>query len=306
MRHLLISCLMFGMAGIAGAQPGPAPVPAPPAPPAPPAVAIGSGSYLGIGVQEVDTARAKELKLTEEQGVEVTRVEEESPAAKAGLKDGDVVLQYNGQRVEGVEQFMRFVRETPPGRAVRLLVSRSGATQTLTVTVGERKRRTIQAFGANPNSGWNPEEFQRNMERMREELGHLRFDIQMPDLPAPVMTMRSARLGVDAEPLNEQLATFFGVKEGVLVRSVSKDSAAEKAGIKAGDVITKVNNQPVASPGQITAALAKLESTGAVPVTVVRNKKEMTLNATVEVRGRGAGSSERNRARRVSTRFRFL
>ena len=90
---------------------------APPAPAVPPTPEVRiwkaspGGSFLGVGLKEIDSDRAKELKLREESGVEITRVEENSPAAKAGLKVGDAVLQYNGQRVEGIEQF-RFVAVT--------------------------------------------------------------------------------------------------------------------------------------------------------------------------------------------------
>ena len=96
-------------------------------------------SYLGVGVVEMTSDRAKELHLKEERGVEVRCVDADSPAAKAGLKEADVVLEYNGQRVEGGEQFMRLVRETPPGRPVSLLVFRNGANQTLTATIGQRQ-----------------------------------------------------------------------------------------------------------------------------------------------------------------------
>src|SRR5947209_668314 len=97
------------------------------------------GSYMGIGVVDVTAERAKTLNLKEERGVEVTSVVEDGPAAKAGVKEGDVVLDYNGQPVQGTEQFQRLVRETPPGRQVKVGVWRSGAAQTLTATVGERK-----------------------------------------------------------------------------------------------------------------------------------------------------------------------
>ena len=98
-----------------------------------------SGSYLGVGVAEVDDQRAKELKLKEERGVEIRKVEEGSPAEKAGIKEHDVVLEYNGQSVEGIESFIRMVRETPVGRAAKMLISRDGATQTITAKVGQRK-----------------------------------------------------------------------------------------------------------------------------------------------------------------------
>lgn len=88
-------------------------------------------SFIGVMVQEIDGHRAKALKLPEEAGVEVTRIEPDSPAETAGLKVGDVVLHYNGQRVEGMEQFSRLVHETPPGREVKLDIYRNGAPQTI-------------------------------------------------------------------------------------------------------------------------------------------------------------------------------
>ena len=87
-------------------------------------------SYLGIGVAEVDPERAKALNLKEVHGVEVKSVDQDSPAAKAGLKESDVVLEYNGQRIEGAEQFIRLVHETPVDRQVKLLVWRNGAPET--------------------------------------------------------------------------------------------------------------------------------------------------------------------------------
>ena len=85
--------------------------------------AAGAG-YIGIGMQEVDSERAKALKLHDESGVEITVVEQESPADKAGLKSGDVMLRFNGQKVEGMEQFSRMVRETPAGREVKIDIVR--------------------------------------------------------------------------------------------------------------------------------------------------------------------------------------
>src|SRR5579871_2891023 len=88
-----------------------------------------SGSFIGVGIREIDSERAKPLKLSEEAGVEVTRVESGSPADKAGLREGDVILQYNGQRIVGIENFSRLVRETPPARDVKLDISRNGGSR---------------------------------------------------------------------------------------------------------------------------------------------------------------------------------
>jgi serine protease Do len=222
----------------------------------------GGISYLGVGVAEITADRAKALHLNETYGVEVTSVSKESPAEKAGVKIGDVMLEYNGHRVEGVEQFIRLVRETPIGREVKLVVTRSGATQNLTATIGSR--RAFEMFGPNGRSMQIP------MPR-----------IEMPDIPYPQMSWRSPVLGVEVEGLSSQLAEYFGVKEGVLVKSVIKDSAAEKAGVKAGDVIVKAGDKKITSAVQLTAAV-RAASGQALPLTIMRNHQEMSLTATLE------------------------
>jgi len=222
------------------------------------------GSFLGVGVAEIDASRSKALKLKEEAGVEVTRVEQDSPAEKAGLKVGDVVLEYNDQRVDGTEQFVRLVHETPAGRSARLLISRNGTQQTLSAAIGVR--RGMLGGG----------EMLRGLPRMEMP------EIQIPDVPKAYMTWRSARLGIDAESVESQLAEFFGVKEGVLVRSVIRESAAEKAGIRAGDVITRIDSSQVTSPRDITTLLRGLHDVKNVPVTLVREKREMTVTVTLE------------------------
>lgn len=226
------------------------------APKAHPAVTFGgSRSYLGIGVLDVTDERAKVLGLREPQGVEITSVEDDSPAAKAGFKRGDVILEYNGQHVEGNVQFVRMVQETPAGRKVEMQVWRNGAKQTVTATIGSRQER---AFTIIPNMPFPPEL------------------PMIPDTPHDMFAWRSTLLGIETEGLNSQLADFFGVKEGVLVRSVIKGSAAETAGLKAGDVITKVDGQAVSSPRTLTPLLRK--SSKNITLTVVRNHKEITLN----------------------------
>ena len=214
--------------------------PQPPAPPAPERVIIakGSGSFLGIGVQEIDADRAKALNLREERGVEVTRVEDDSPAAKGGIKTGDVVLEYNGDRVEGVEQFMRMVRETPPGREVKLSIARNGSPQQLTMKTGSRKTWMTTRYGD-------------AVDIPRIEIP----EINIPDVPRAFMSWRSSIAGIEAESLDSQLAEYFGVKEGVLVRSVVRGSAAEKSGLRAGDVIVKVDDTRVTNPREISATI---------------------------------------------------
>ncbi len=223
-----------------------------------------SGSYLGVGVAELTQDRVKALSLKEERGVEVTRVADDSPAAKAGLKTGDVVLEYNGQRVEGAEQFMRLVRETPAGREIKLSISRAGASQLVSVRTEPRKTTVVGRA--------------ETIEIPRIDLPSIRI----PDIARANMSWRSTVLGIDAESLDSQLAEFFGVREGVLVRSVMKGSAAERAGLKAGDVIVRVDDTKVATPREVTAAVRASKSPKSVAIVAMREKREMSFSVPVD------------------------
>jgi serine protease Do len=219
------------------------------------AMSQGLGSFLGVGIQEIDSNRAKELKLPDDAGVEVTRIAPDSPAEKAGIKTGDVVTQYNGQRVENMEQFSRMVRETPAGRDVKIGIVRNGVPQTITAKIVGRPVISGQLI---PAPVQNP------------------FELRFPDMPQSRMTWRSTVLGVEAEALDGQLAEFFGVQEGVLVRAVTKGSSADKAGIRAGDVIVRVDDLKVSTPADISNRLRGLRGRS-VSVVVVRERKEINV-----------------------------
>jgi serine protease Do len=226
-----------------------------------PGRAVENPSYLGVGLREIGPDRAKALKLPEEAGVEITQVYENSPATSAGLMAGDVVLQYNGQRVEGMEQFARLVRETPAGREVKLQIFRNGATQTIAVRVASRPPEAPlpPTPPIPPNVSVTPFDFYSNR----------------------VIRPNNVIMGTETEPLSGQLADYFGVKDGVLVKSVSKNSPAERAGIKAGDVITRVGDAQIASPAEIAAQLRGRRGQS-VPVTLTRDRREMTVNVTLQ------------------------
>jgi serine protease Do len=211
------------------------------------AVSQGLGSFLGVGIQETAA------------GVEVTFVTRDSPAEKAGIKTGDVVTQYNGQRVEGMDQFSRMVRETAAGREVKIGIIRNSTPQIVTAKIMARPAISGQLI---PAPVQNP------------------FELRLPDMPQSRMTWRSTILGIEAEALDGQLAEFFGVKEGVLVRSVMPGSSADKAGIKAGDVIVRVDDTKVATPADISAHMRALRG-HPVSVVVVRERKEINVMLSV-------------------------
>jgi serine protease Do len=235
----------------------------------------GDASWLGVETNEVTAQKAKELALPAERGVMLGKIVENSPASKAGLKENDVVTEINGQRVEGTAQFRRMIREVPPGRAVQFTVWRDGRAQQITATLGKADDGHSNWFHAAPGA------FAFKLPNV-SELG------QLPeiDFDGNVLGMNSRpRLGIDAEDLSGQLGNFFGVPdgEGILVRDVNADSVAQKAGLKAGDVIVSMNGERLRSVGDLRAKLAARDSDKATSVKLglIRNKSEMS--ATVEL-----------------------
>lgn len=229
---------------------------------------FGGGSYLGVDTRNVTTDRLGALKLKEEKGVEVTMVDQDAPAGKAGLKEHDVILNMNGTEVQSVEQFRRLIRETPPERVVSLGISRNG--QPLTVKVQLSDRRKAFAY-ASPDG-----------KTFKFAMPPVPPVPPMPpeiDVPVSVVVVHSsARSGLMIENLTPQLGEFFGAKngQGVLIRSVEKGSRAEKAGFRAGDVITKVNGEPINDASDF-AHLLHSRKQNSVSVGIIRDKREQTL-----------------------------
>jgi serine protease Do len=235
----------------------------------------GSGSYLGVDTRDVTPDRLADLHLKDERGVEVTMVDQDAPAGKAGLKEQDVILSVNGNDVQSVEQLRRMIRETPPGRVVTLGVSRNGQPMTVKVELAERKR----SFGH--NFGPDGKEFKFTMPTMP-------VMPVMPDIDVPlsiVVVHSSVRSGLMVENLTPQLGDFFGTKngQGVLVRSVEKGSRADKAGFRAGDVIVKINGEPIHDSGDFSHALRSHQDNTA-SISVIRDKKEQTITITLPER----------------------
>jgi serine protease Do len=223
----------------------------------------GGSSYLGVDIADVSPERLGELKLKEEHGAEITMVDQDAPAGKAGLHEHDVIVSLNGTAVESTAQLRRMIKETPPGRVVNLGISRDGQPLTVKVQLADRHK----------SMAWAPK--MPEMPQMPT----------MPDFDLPVSVVvvhQSARSGLMVENITPQLGDFFGVKDGkgVLVRSVEKGSRGEKAGFRAGDVVVKVNNQPVHDTSDFTHAL-RSSSGGTAAVTVMREKREQNLTLTL-------------------------
>jgi len=245
----------------------------------------GTSSYLGVDIADITTDRLGVLKLKEEHGVEVTMVDQDAPAGKAGLREHDVILTMNGTPIESRPQLQRMIRETPPGRVVTLGLSRDGQPLTIKVQLADRRSE----FAHMSDKDWERE--------MEQADGNKDFNVHvevppipnMPDFDMPnigvVYVHSSVRSGLMVENLTRQLGDFFGTKNGtgVLVRSVEKGSRAEKAGLRAGDVITRVGDQFIHDTSDFTHAL-HAHSAGTVRVAVLRDKKEQILTIALPER----------------------
>jgi C-terminal processing protease CtpA/Prc len=232
-------------------------------------------SWLGVESQEISSEKAKELKLPAERGVLLERIVPDSPAAKAGLKDNDVITEINGQRVEGAAQFRRMIHEIPAGRSAQFTVWRDGHAQTISVTLGKSEDRGNMWFKNAPRAF--------SFQLPRVEIPEV---MDMPGMDwsnGGVLAGGRPRLGIDAEDLSGQFGAYFGAPdgEGVLVRAVNAGSPAEKAGVKSGDVITSLNGERIRSLGDLRERLAGKREEKTVKLGVLRNKSEVSI--TVEL-----------------------
>jgi len=237
---------------------------------------VGGSSYLGVDTRDITPDRLGALKLKEERGVEVTMVDQDAPAGKAGLKEHDVILSVNGADVESVEQLRRMIRETPPGRVVTLGLSRDGQPMTLKVQLADRKNSYAYGYSYGPKG----KDFHFEMPPIPP------IDIGDIDVPVSIVVVHSsARSGLMVENLTPQLGDFFGTKngQGVLVRSVEKGSRAEKAGFRAGDVIVKINGEAIHDSSDFSHALRSRKDNTA-SVGVIRDKKEVNITLTLPER----------------------
>ena len=247
---------------------------------------ITGGSRIGVSIRDLEDAdgvAAKGVTL----GVIVEEVSTESPAEKAGIRRGDAIVEFDGERVRSVRQLTRVVQETPAGRTVQAAIVREGQRSTVSITPRE-------------GSGFRFEGF--------DDLANLRYKIaptppRPPDAPRPpsppavwgldeLIGRSTNRLGISVSTLSPQLAEYFGTKEGVLVSSVTDNSAAAKAGIKAGDVITSFNGSVVNDPSDVRRRVADLSDGDEFTIAVMRDKKAVTLK----------GKAERPERRRTTSR----
>ncbi len=234
-----------------------------------PDVFFGGRNYLGVAVEVVTEENMSQYNLHEPRGVIVTQVLESSPAERAGIKKGDVILRFDGETVTTARKLQRLINEAAPEQTVRLSISRGGNEQELSVKLARREEGArafiIPELSAEQRRQF--EDFARRGGSFNMVLGSQR------------------RIGVTTSELTKQLADYFGVTggHGLLVTSVTEGGPSARAGIKAGDVITAVDGNAVDDAMDLISQLNR-QSSGDVTITIVRERRERTVKVTPEQR----------------------
>jgi serine protease Do len=228
-----------------------------------------SQGFLGVDVGDVDQDRAQALHLKDTHGAEITVLDHDAPAGKAGLKLHDVILQVNGQGIDGAEQVKQILHETPPGHKLQLVLSRDGLQQTVTVQLADKRkvqqeaRERLDTVGTTSTSGNS-------------------FVSNGADIPSTggfhsPFFGSSLHVGAMVEPLTAQMADFLGVTGGVMIKSVARKSEADVAGLRSHDVILEVGGETVVTSSDWERLLRSSEGKP-VQVEILRDRmKQLVL-----------------------------
>jgi membrane-associated protease RseP (regulator of RpoE activity) len=236
---------------------------------------VDGGSFLGVYAEDITNANMSNYGLRNVRGVGITEVIKNSPAEKAGLKKADVIMRFDDETVTSVRKLNRLVSETAPEHTVKLGISRGGSDQEVTVTLAKRDDLSTTIWQGLPRG-----DVFRTMPRGEFP----KLDPFGEGQEALVFALgNNRRIGVSTQSLTKQLADYFGVSDGkgVLVTSVSEDSPAAKAGIKAGDVITAIDGEKIEGSGDLSRAINK-QKDGDVTLTIIRDKSARTIKVTPE------------------------
>jgi len=190
--------------------------------------------WLGVAIQQMTPDLAKTFGLKQADGALVSDVVEGSPAEKAGLKQGDVIVEFDGRKVKSSTELPQIVGATPVGKEVVLKVVRDGTELPLQVKVGELKDEQLAAM---------------------------------------VPSSTKSKLGIEVQQLTPELSRKFGLKDdkGVVITGVEPDSPGEEAGLRPGDLLLEVNRSKVGTVNQVKKALEKARADEPAVLLVRRN-----------------------------------
>lgn len=230
-------------------------------------------AYLGVYAQSVDEDIAEAFDLGADYGAVINEVIDDSPADNAGLRNGDVIIKFDGRKVWEYDDLLDFLEDSEPGDKVALTIAREDKNMEFEVTLAE-------------NEGWDDDFFgwrKYNSPRVNVKVPKVPRVPNAPNAPNVVVWSDRNYIGVSLNDLNDQLGSYFGVEDGqgALITEVSEDTPAEKAGLKAGDVIVEVNDKPVDGYRDIKRQISKKDPGETIAVKVLRDKQEMTFNVEI-------------------------
>lgn len=249
--------------------------------------------YLGVDIRDVAPDQVAPLKLKDTRGAEIIHIDHDGPAGKLGLREHDVILKVNGQEIENQEQLRRMLRDSPAGLSVTLIISRDGQQQTMSTQLANRQeveRRAWEQHLVVPDPG--PSDFR--PPRIANSFVHGNAAPNADtgarphrDLLGTTTVLNSSYTGAQLEVMGPQLAEYFGVEgnAGLLVRRVEPDSPAEVAGIRAGDVVLRVNQVPVTTGSEWLKTIRQNRGKP-VSLVILRNRHEQTMTMTPDGRKR--------------------
>jgi serine protease Do len=243
----------------------------------------GDGGYLGVQTAEVTKDNVSKYGLREVRGVAIEKVVEGSPAEKAGLQNGDVIVRFNNEAVTSTRKLTRLLGEVSADHQVKLTVVRGGEEREITATVGKRPMPKFEEGGYTWN-GPNAPDFPRDfpqLPRMDRFPRMENFPPGTPDQPMVFGFGSGRRIGISVTTLTKQLSEHFGVSNGVMIEEVRADSPAAKAGLKAGDIIVDIDGKEVKAEGDLIRAIQEKKD-GDVTLTIVRDRNRQTIRVTPE------------------------
>ena len=221
-----------------------------------------ANAWLGLYTQAVDKDLKEAFHLDVDHGVIVNQVIPDSPADKAGLKQGDIILSIDGAKLTGSDQLAELVTGHKPGDQVKVEILRNGEQKEITANIGERKgEEPLRIFG---DPGSLPQIYTKKYVMGRSNIS-------------------DTYIGVNLESLNAQLGEYFGVKDGqgALITEVFEDSPAKKAGLKAGDVITQIDGKEVTEPADVQKAVGDKSKGDKLSLTILRDRARLEMAVEV-------------------------